>query len=63
LLPGSVVPHIVLADLAIFDEADVRALIGTALARAKVPLDPEQRRRLIIKSISEKQRPRRPKAR
>ncbi len=60
---GRVVRHIVLEDLAIFDEADVRALIGTALARAKVPLDPEQRRRLIIKSISEKQRPRRPKGR
>jgi hypothetical protein len=60
---GTVVRHIVLEDLAIFEEPDVRSLIGMALARAKVPLDPTQKRRLIIKSISAKQRPRRPKRR
>jgi hypothetical protein len=27
----------------------------------KVPLDPKQRRRLVIRSVSEKQRPRRPR--
>jgi hypothetical protein len=57
---GSVVRHIVLEDISVFDEPDVRTLIEVALARAKVPLDPKQRRRLIIKSISAKQRPRRP---
>jgi hypothetical protein len=60
---GSVVRHIVIEDVALFDAADVRALIDLALARAKVPLDPTQTRRLIIKSISAKQRPRRPKGR
>jgi hypothetical protein len=58
---GSTVRHIVLEDMAIFDEGDVRTLILLALARSKVPLDPKQKRRLIIKGISAKQRPRRPK--
>jgi hypothetical protein len=60
---GSVVRHIVLEDIAIFEEPDVRRLIDVALARAKVPLDAKQKRRLIIKSIAAKQRPRRPKGR
>jgi hypothetical protein len=60
---GSVVRHIVIEDIALFDEPDVRALMVVAMARAKVPLDPKQRRRLIIKSVSPKQRPRRPAGR
>jgi hypothetical protein len=60
---GNVVRHIVLEDIAIFDEPDVRRLIDVALASAKVQLDPSQKRRLIIKAISAKQRPRRPKGR
>src|SRR5580704_14638894 len=58
---GNVVRHIVLVDVAVFDEPDVQRLIDLALARAKLPLDPKQKRRLIIKAISAKQRPRRPK--
>jgi hypothetical protein len=58
---GTTVRHVVLEDLAVLDEPDVRALIGVALDRAKVSLDPTQRRALIIKSVSAKQRPRRPK--
>jgi len=60
---GNVVRHIVLGDLAVFDAPDVRKLFALALARAKVKLDPKQPRRMIIKSISAKQRPRRPKPR
>jgi hypothetical protein len=60
---GNVVRHIVIEDLSIFDEGDVRTLILLALARSKVPLDHLQKRRLIIKSISAKQRPRRPHGR
>jgi hypothetical protein len=60
---GNVVRHIVLEDIAIFEEPDVRRLIDVALAKAKVPLDAGQKRRLIIKSIAGKQRPRRPKGR
>jgi len=59
---GTMVRHIVLEDVAVLDEPDVRALIGVALDRAKVPLDAKQRRKLLVKSISPKQRPRRPKA-
>jgi hypothetical protein len=57
---GNVVRHIVLEDLSLFEERDVRALIDVALARAKVPLDAAQRRKIVIKSVSAKQRPRRP---
>jgi hypothetical protein len=60
---GNVVRHIVIEDISLFDEPDVRALMNVAMARAKVPLDPKQRRRLIIKSVSPKQRPRRPAGR
>jgi hypothetical protein len=60
---GNVVRHIVIEDVALFDDHAVRRLIAVALARAKVPLDGKQRRRLIIKSISPTQRPRRPKGR
>jgi len=42
------------------DTPAVRALIKEGLARARVPIDGSQRRRLVIRSISAKQRPRRP---
>jgi hypothetical protein len=60
---GKVARHVVIDDMTVFDEPAVRALIDVALQRAKVPLDPKQRRRLVIKSISAKQRPRRPRGR
>ena len=56
---GNVVRHIVIESVALFRDPDVLALIASALERAKIPLDPKQKRRLIIKSISAKQRPRR----
>ena len=43
------------------DTPAVRSLIKEALARAEVPFDPAGRRRMIIRSISKKQRPRRPR--
>jgi hypothetical protein len=57
---GNVVRHIVIEGLDLFDDPPVRKLIEVALAKAKVPLDAAQKRRVIIKSISAKQRPRRP---
>src|SRR5258708_6211634 len=42
------------------DKPAVRALIKEALARAAVPIDPAGRGRLVIRSVSAKQRPRRP---
>jgi hypothetical protein len=57
---GNVVRHIRLENSATLDDLEIVSLMNTALHRAKVPLDSKQPRRLIIKSISAKQRPRRP---
>jgi hypothetical protein len=57
---GNLVRHIRLEGAETLDEPEIASLINTALHRAKVPLDPKQRSKLIIKSISAKQRPRRP---
>jgi hypothetical protein len=43
------------------DKPAVRALIKAAVSRMDVPFDPTSRSRLVIRSISAKQRPRRPK--
>ena len=56
---GSTVRNIRLEDASTLDQPDVRALMSVAIARAKVPFDPSGRPRLIIKSVSAKQRPRR----
>ncbi len=57
---GSTVRHIVLGGIGDFERADVRALMDAALVSTKRPLEPGAEGRLIIKSISAKQRPRRP---
>ena len=57
---GKVVRRIVLDDPQILDAPPVRALMAEALARAARPFDPAQPNRIVIKSISAKQRPRRP---
>ena len=56
---GSTVRNIKLDDASTLDRPEVRALMAAALARAKMPMDPTRGRRLIIKSVSAKQRPRR----
>jgi hypothetical protein len=57
---GNVARHIRLPKAATLDEPAVKALMLEAASRAIVPFDPKGVRRLIIKSISAKQRPRRP---
>jgi hypothetical protein len=57
---GTQVRHIVLSDRTILEQPAVKKLMASALKAARKPLDSRQRRRLIIKSISAKQRPRRP---
>jgi hypothetical protein len=57
---GNLARHIRLESAATLDDPEIVSLMNAALHRAKVPLDPKQPRRLIIKSISAKQRPRRP---
>jgi hypothetical protein len=56
---GNVVRSIRLEDDATIDGPNVRALIRVALERAKVTLPRKQAHRLVIKSVSAKQRPRR----
>jgi hypothetical protein len=58
---GNVVRHIRLVPPSVLDDPEILDLINTALYRAKAPINPKARRQLIIKSISAKQRPRRPK--
>jgi len=57
---GKVAKHIVLTELALLDDRDVAALMDEALKTAKVPLPTIGKGKLVIKSISPKQRPRRP---
>jgi len=57
---GSVVRHIVLKTPKMLDDPKVRRLMDEAAATAKVPFAANGERRLVIKSISAKQRPRRP---
>jgi hypothetical protein len=57
---GSVAKHVVLTSPDVLHYPAVRALMKEAEARAKVAFDPRGAHRLIIKSVSAKQRPRRP---
>jgi hypothetical protein len=57
---GNQARHIVLTTPEILDDPAVKALMKEALKRASPPLDSAQKHRIVIKSISPKQRPRRP---
>ena len=57
---GNQVRSIRLTTPEVLDEPEVRALMEEALLRARVPPDPDQPRRTVIRSISARQRPRRP---
>ena len=57
---GAQVRSIMLASLSLLDEPPVRALMDQAMARARRPIDPSARSRTLIKSVSAKQKPRRP---
>jgi hypothetical protein len=57
---GNVVRHIRLEDEETLDRADVKAMMATAMKMAQVPFDKKAEYKLVIKSISAKQRPRRP---
>lgn len=58
---GNQVRHISLPTIATLDEPDVVAMIQLANDRVAKPIDFDGKRRLIIKSISRNQRPRRAK--
>jgi len=57
---GNVVRHLRLSSSRDLERPAVRALVKTAVARSDVPFPKGKRRALIVKSISPKQRPRRP---
>ncbi len=57
---GNSARHIVLDAPETLDRPEVRALMTRALERTAKPIDRTMRRRLVIKSVSAKQRPRRP---
>ncbi|MBY0423410.1 MAG: DUF1801 domain-containing protein [Parvularculaceae bacterium] len=57
---GNVSRYVPLKSADMLDAPEIEALICSALAHAKTPLTREGRHRLLIKSISAKQRPRRP---
>ncbi len=59
---GKHVRHIRLEDAATLDRAPVKALMAEALFRAARPLPGRGAGRLVIKSVSPRQRPRRPPA-
>jgi hypothetical protein len=56
---GRVVRNIRLESATTLDKPEVRALIQAALDRAKTPMNAKGSHKLIIRSVSEKQRPRR----
>jgi hypothetical protein len=58
---GKMVRHIRLDSARDLDTPPIRALIRIAVARADPPFDKRARQRVVIKSISAKQRPRRPR--
>ena len=57
---GAQVRSIMLATLSLLDEPPVRALMDQAMARAQRPIEPSAPSRTIVKSVSAKQKPRRP---
>ncbi|MFM5895073.1 MAG: hypothetical protein ACKOQM_11685 [Novosphingobium sp.] len=57
---GSIVRHVRLSGVGDLDLPHIRTLIDAAIAGAPVPYDPGRSGQLVIKSISAKQKPRRP---
>lgn len=57
---GTRARHMILKSPSTLDEPAVQMLIEQALLNAPVPIDPTRPGRLIVKSVSAQQRPRRP---
>ena len=57
---GSVVRHIRLIDARLIDDPGVRDLMDRAMAQAPRRIDSKAKRRMVIRTISAKQRPRKP---
>ena len=59
---GSRVRRVLVRDAAVLDAPGVKALIAQAVAASPIPFDGKRRRRMVIKSVSARQRPRRPES-
>jgi hypothetical protein len=57
---GKQVRRITFTDAAVLERDEVQRLVDEALAHAPVPIDAGGDGRLIVRSVSAKQRPRRP---
>lgn len=57
---GSIIRHIRFQHRAEFQRPEVESLIAAALDLVEPPLDPSAKGKLVIKSVSARQRPRRP---
>jgi hypothetical protein len=57
---GSVVRHVVLTEIALLDDPQIRELMQQAIARSGASLQAGKRGPIVVKSISARQRPRRP---
>lgn len=57
---GNRVRNVRLVDAECFDDPRIQELIDAALERCEPPINPAGEQRLIIRSVSAKQRPRRP---
>ena len=58
---GSRVRRVLVRDAAVLDAPGVKALIAQAVAASPIPFPGPRRRHLVIKSVSARQRPRRPR--
>jgi hypothetical protein len=57
---GNVARNVRVDNVEMLDDPQVIAMMEQALQRAKVRMDPKQERKLVIRSVSANQRPRRP---
>jgi hypothetical protein len=57
---GNVVRNVRVDDVTVLDDPQVVTLMDEALQLAKVRMDPKRERKLVIRAVSAKQRPRRP---
>ena len=59
---GKQVRSLTINDAADLDKSEVRELMEAALKNADPPIDPKQKRRMTIRAVSAKQRPRIPRS-
>ena len=58
---GARVRRVLVSDAAVLDAPGVKALIAQAVAASPIPFPGPRRRHMVIKSVSARQRPRRPR--